>query len=133
MNARWALVATFGLAVAMPLLAHHSVSQEFDSGAVVTLQGTVTKVDWTNPHVWVYVDVMGADGKVANWGIEAGTPKRLSDVGLDTRLVAPGQHVAVTAWAARNGSKKAGGRTLTLAGNRVFDIHDTWSDPQFNR
>jgi hypothetical protein len=73
-----ALAGTVGLGLAVtPLLAHHSFAAEFDGAKGVDLMGTVTKVDWVNPHSWIYIDVKSDDGTVANWGLETGPPNVL--------------------------------------------------------
>ena len=74
-------VVTVLVVAAMPLMAHHSFAAEFDSKKVVTLTGYITKVEWTNPHVWFYMDVKDESGKISNWGFEMGPPHLLQGSG----------------------------------------------------
>src|SRR3989442_3079489 len=90
-----AVVGLFLLGRALPLSAHHAFAAEFDSNKPVKFEGTVTKMQWTNPHVWVYVDVKKPDGKVENWAFEAGTPNQFFPRGLTKKFFLPRRQVAV--------------------------------------
>jgi hypothetical protein len=109
------LIAGLGvLLAAAPLLAHHSFSAEYDSSKPVTLKGIVTKVDWMNPHVYFYLDVE-TDGKVTNWGLEMGPPNMLERSGWTKNTIQIGTEVVVEGTLAKDGSKQANARSVTLA------------------
>ena len=114
-------VLVFGsLLVAVPLLAHHAFAAEFDEHQPVTLKGTLTRMEWVNPHGWLYVDVKEPDGTVANWAIEAGTPNALLKRGLRKEDFPAGIEVVITGYRAKNGTRTANGRTVTLSDGRNF-------------
>jgi len=123
MKRRNALAVSLGLIFsAVSLLAHHSAASAYDTANKITLKGTVTKVEWKNPHVFYYLDVADASGTPANWAIEASTPNQLYRNGWRKDDLKIGDAVTVAGSSpARNGTKKAYGGTLTLAdGRRVF-------------
>jgi hypothetical protein len=102
--------------------AHHSAASAYDTAKKITMKGTVTKVEWKNPHVFYYLDVADTTGAVANWAVEASTPNQLYRNGWRKDDLKIGDAVTVVnSSPARNGSKKAYGGTLTLAdGRKVF-------------
>ncbi len=103
------------------LRAHHAFAAEFDATKPVHFEGTVTKMEWTNPHVWLHVDVKKPDGKVENWGFEAGTPNVLFRRGFTKTSLLPGTKVVVDGYQAKDGSKRANGRDLTFPdGRKMF-------------
>ena len=110
------------LFTAVSAMAHHSAAAAYDTANKITLHGTVTKVEWKNPHVFYYLDVADPAGKVTNWSFEASTPNQLYRAGWRKDDVKIGDVVTVTDSApARNGLPKAYGGTLTLAdGRKVF-------------
>ena len=109
------LVAVFGALLAVtPAAAHHSFSAEYDSKKPVTLKGTVTKVDWMNPHVYFYIDVE-TDGKIVNWGLEMGPPNGLERSGWSRNTMQVGDEVIVEGTLAKDGSKQANVRSVTMA------------------
>jgi hypothetical protein len=108
-------------AAATPVLAHHAFAAEFDSKKPVNFKGTVTKMEWVNPHAWVHVDVKQPDGTVVNWAIEAGTPNVLYRRGFTKDSLMPGTVVVVDGYQAKDGSHRANGRSLTLPnGQQLF-------------
>jgi hypothetical protein len=117
MIAHFVRLATLGvglLAASAPVLAHHSFSAEFDANAPVTIQGKVTKVAWTSPHVWIYVNVAGPDGKLVNWGFELGAPHQVQNAGWTRTMVKPGDELLVDGFRARDGSNKMNAAKVTM-------------------
>ncbi len=100
------------------LLAHHSFSAEFDAQRPVTLEGTVTKIDWANPHVYFYIDVKDASGALANWACETSGPNSLIRSGWKRDSMKIGDKVVVKGYRARDNSNTADARVVTLADGR---------------
>ena len=116
------LIAGLGLVVtAAPIAAHHSFAAEYDAKQPVTLKGPVTKVEWTNPHARFYVDVKDDKGTVTNWNLELASPNVLTRQGWTRKSLNVGDVVTVEGSLAKDGSKMANARLVTLAsGKRVF-------------
>jgi hypothetical protein len=107
-------------AASLPLLAHHSFAAEFDSTKPVKLTGVVTKVDWTNPHVWFYCNVKDEAGQVTNWGFEMGPPHLLQAQGWTRTSMKIGDMVTIEGSLAKNGSKRVNARrVMTIDGKRL--------------
>jgi len=117
----WA--AGVGLFLAsMPVVAHHSVAAEFDVNQPVTLKGAVTKVEWMNPHVWIYLDVTGENGEVTHWQCEGGAPNGLTRLGWSRDSLKVGDQVIVQGFRAKNGASTANARQVTLPnGRKIFN------------
>ncbi|HXP83060.1 MAG TPA: DUF6152 family protein [Verrucomicrobiae bacterium] len=101
--------------------AHHAFAAEFDANKSVSFKGTITKMEWINPHTWLHVDVKKPDGTVENWAIEAGTPNVLFRRGFTKESLLPGTEVVVEGYQAKDGSHRANGRDLTFPdGRKLF-------------
>ena len=114
------LALGFSLAI-RPIAAHHAETAEYDSTKPVKVTGTISKVEWTNPHVWFYVDVKEADGKVTTWGFSNAPPGSLMRRGITKDKLKIGAVVNVEGARARDGSNNASGRRVTYEdGSNVF-------------
>ena len=115
MKLRLSILAFGVLVAAMPAAAHHAFSAEFDAAKPITLKGKVTKVAWTNPHVWIYVNVADDAGKITNWGFEMGAPHQVQSRGWTRTTVKVGDELIVVGSRARDGSNRMNARNVTWA------------------
>jgi hypothetical protein len=107
--------AATAVGYAPPAAAHHSFAAQFDGDKPVVLRGVVTKVDWRNPHIWVYLDVREADGKVTKWECEGGAPNALTRQGWSRDNLKLGEELTVDGWRAKDGTNTCNARTWKLA------------------
>src|SRR5216117_2299762 len=116
-----ALAASLLFAAAAPAFAHHAFSAEFDAKRPVKLRGTVTKMEWINPHSWIHIDVKDAKGKVESWMVEGGAPNALLRRGFTKDSLPVGTEILVEGYQAKDGSTRANGRDITLPdGKKLF-------------
>ena len=123
MRKQMAFAAAFILVLtAAPTFAHHSFAAEFDATKPANLTGSVTKIEWMNPHTWFYIDVKDETGKVTNWAVEMGSPNGLLRAGWSRNSLKVGDVVTVAGSRAKDGSNNANARTVTLAstGQKLF-------------
>ena len=106
------------LLAAAPAMAHHAFAAEFDVDKPVKVKGTITKVEWVNPHAWIYVDVKGDDGKVVNWHFELGPPNALIRLGWKRDSIPAGLEVEITGYRAKSGDNAGNGRSIKLPDGR---------------
>jgi hypothetical protein len=119
--------AGFCLALSVaPLLAHHSTAAEYDISKTTTIQGTVTRVEYMNPHARVGLDAMNADGTVSRWELDLASPSALMKEGISRGFVMQGEQVSVTLWRAKDGSLLGYPLTITFPDGRMINLPRTW-------
>ena len=117
----FAAAALASLLATTPALAHHSFAAEFDSQQPIKLQGTVTRMEWINPHTWIHLSVKGPNGETADWMVEGGTPNLMLRRGFTAKSLAVGTEIVVEGYRARDGSNKANGSSITFTdGRKLF-------------
>jgi len=115
------LTCILALLVAAPARPHHAFAAEFDINRPIKLRGTVTKMDWINPHSWIHIDVKGPDGKVVSWMIEGGSPNVLLRMGFTKDALPAGAEIVLEGFQAKDGSNRGVGKTLSFAdGRKLF-------------
>jgi hypothetical protein len=116
-----AVVSLLPVVSAVPVWAHHAFAAEFDAKQPIKFDNaTVVKMEWVNPHTWIHIDVKQPDGKVERWAIEAGTPNVLFRRGFTKASLAAGTKIVVDGYRAKDGSKRANGRNLTLPNGQTL-------------
>ncbi|MGA2712570.1 MAG: DUF6152 family protein [Bryobacteraceae bacterium] len=105
-----------------PAWAHHSIAAEYDRAKPVTHRGVVTRIDWTNPHVFLYIDEKADDGEVVNWGLECYAPNVLRHAGFFKDTLKVGDYITVTGWAAKDLKQRFAGREINLTDGRTFFV-----------
>jgi hypothetical protein len=129
-----AKIAAFAMVLAAaPIWAHHAFVAEFDSKKPVKLQGTVTKVEWINPHTWIHIDVKEPDGKVTAWMVEGGSPNTLFRRGVTKESLPNGTEIVVDGYQAKDGSNRANGRDITLADGKKLFLGSSSPDAPYNQ
>ena len=115
------VAALVAVLATVPVVAHHAFSAEFDAKRPVKLRGTVTKMEWINPHSWIHIDVKDAKGKVESWMVEGGAPNALLRRGFTKDSLPVGTEILVEGYQAKDGSNRANGRDITLPdGKKLF-------------
>ena len=120
MKARLGVVITINfLAGAVPLLGHHSFAAEFDASKALRIKGALTKIEWTNPHTYFYVDIKEENGSVVKWSCEAGSPGALTRRGFKRGDIKLGDTIIVDGYRAKDGSNLIDARRVTLPDGRI--------------
>jgi uncharacterized protein DUF6152 len=110
------------MAAAIPAWAHHSFAAQFDQNKVVILQGTVTSMEWVNPHAFIHMAVKNPDGTVTNWAIEGNTPNSLLRAGITKKALAEGTEIAVRGFLSKSGEKVASGSSIIFKTGKKLSL-----------
>src|SRR5262249_33339011 len=121
--------AVFLLSVRVPAFAHHAFAAEFDAAKPVKFKGTVTKMEWINPHAWIHIDVKGEDGKVTPWMIEAAAPNALLRRGWTKASLPAGTEIMVEGYQAKDGTNRANGTLITFTDGKNLFVGSSAGDP----
>ena len=131
---RWLWLVVAPLVCALPGMAHHSFAAEFDANKTVTIKGVVSKVDWVNPHIFIYVDVKDANGKTTTWALQSLPPLFFRGSGLTKDVLMSKQEVTVTANPAKDGTQAYGFMTkLSYPDGHVFSMSPADADPSLRQ
>ena len=121
MHAKFVVGLALMTALVLPIWAHHSFSAEFDNTKPIILTGTVTKVEWMNPHIWIYLDAKDEKGAISKWQCEGGAPNALTRQGWTSQTFTIGGEVTVEGWQAKDGTHTCNAKSWALAdGRRVL-------------
>ncbi len=122
MKAKVLIAGVAAVLAAIPLAAHHSFAAEYDASALITLNGVVSKVEWTNPHAYIYIDVKDESGKVTTWGMEGYPPNTLTRTGFTRHIVKEGDTITITGYKARDNATRAAAREVTTADGKKYNF-----------
>lgn len=114
---------------AVPVWAHHAFAAEFDASKPIKLKGTVTKMEWINPHAWIHIDAKGEDGKASPWMIEAAAPNSLLRRGFTKNSLLPGMEILVEGYQAKDGAHRANGSIITTTDGRKLFVGASAGEP----
>jgi hypothetical protein len=117
------------LMAGVPVWAHHAFAAEFDAAKPVKFKGTVTKMEWINPHAWIHIDVKGDDGQVTPWMIEAAAPNALLRRGWTKKSLLAGTQILVEGFQAKDGANRANGSVLTFTDGKKLFVGSSAGDP----
>ena len=117
------------LVAAEPVRAHHAFAAEFDADKPVKFKGTVTRMEWINPHAWIHIDVTGQDGKVTSWMIEAAAPNALLRRGWTKNSLPKGTEILVEGYQAKDGANRANGSIITFTDGKKLFVGSSAGDP----